>query len=245
MTPPLRVVIVDDQSLVRAGLSMLLGSEETIEIVGEAANGEEGVTLVVDQRPDVALMDIRMPILDGVQATARIAAMTGLPTRVLVLTTFDTDEAVMQALRAGASGYLLKDTEPNDLIRAVHAVAAGDSVLAPSAMRRLLDALGDPPADAAFGSASSRSDFDATEASRPKRGEHSVDPQATDLSYLTDRELEVLTLIGEGLTNAEIAARLVVAESTAKTHVGRILMKLHARDRVQAVIIAHRAGLVS
>ncbi len=245
MTPPLRVVVIDDQSLVRAGLRMLLGAEEDIEIVGEAANGEEGVALVVDQQPDVALMDIRMPRLDGVQATARIAATAGLPTRVLVLTTFDTDEAVIQALRAGASGYLLKDTEPNDLIRAVKAVAAGDSVLAPSAMRRLLDALGNPAGNAAFESAASALDSAATETSIPESATHSVESQEIDLRYLTERELEVLALIGEGLTNAEIAARLVVAESTAKTHVSRILMKLPARDRVQAVIIAHRAGLVN
>lgn len=224
---------------------MLLGAEDDIEIVGEAANGEEGVALVVDRQPDVALMDIRMPKLDGVQATARIAATTGIPTRVLVLTTFDTDEAVIQALQAGASGYLLKDTEPDDLIRAVKAVAAGDSVLAPSAMRRLLDALGNPPGNATFEDAASHPKFAAAETSIPKNADNSVESQAVDLRYLTERELEVLTLIGEGLTNAEIAARLVVAESTAKTHVGRILMKLPARDRVQAVIIAHRAGLVN
>ncbi|MCB0916139.1 MAG: response regulator transcription factor [Actinobacteria bacterium] len=224
---------------------MLLGAEEDIEIVGEAGDGEEGVAVVVDQRPDVVLMDIRMPVLDGVKATARITSMAELPTRVLVLTTFDTDEAVTQALRAGASGYVLKDTEPDDLIRAVHAVAAGDSVLSPRAMRRLLDALGPTATASASEQAPAPSDVAARGREAAISAGSSGESQAADLSYLTERELEVLTLIGEGLTNAEIAASLVVAESTAKTHVGRILMKLHARDRVQAVIIAHRAGLVN
>ncbi|MDP4676842.1 MAG: response regulator transcription factor [Candidatus Nanopelagicales bacterium] len=238
MTETIRVVIVDDQALVRAGLRMLVGAEKHIEVVGEAGDGEAGVALVAAERPDVALMDIRMPVLDGVQATARIAALPSLATRVLVLTTFDTDEAVVQALQAGASGFLLKDTEPDDLIRAVQAVAAGDSVLSPTAMRRLLDALG-PSA-----SATQLAGGTPTPPGADPPQEHADSTPAPDLTHLTDRELEVLTLIGEGLTNAEIADRLVVAESTAKTHVGRILMKLHARDRVQAVILAHRAGLV-
>lgn len=245
MTSAIRVVIVDDQALIRAGLKMLIDAEDGIEVVGEAADGYAGVDLVVAERPDVALMDIRMPGLDGVQATARIASTAGLVTRVLVLTTFDTDDGVIAALRAGASGFLLKDTGPDDMIRAVHAVAAGDSVLSPSAMRRLLDALGP-----GFDSVTRGADVlgivgGGTAASAPDSDPAADVASHPNLTYLTEREIEVLTLIGQGLNNAEIAGQLVLAESTVKTHVSRILMKLPARDRVQAVIVAHRVGLVS
>jgi len=231
MTEPIRVVVVDDQSLVRAGLVMLLDAEEALDVVGESADGAAAVTLVERERPDVALMDVRMPVMDGIAATQRIVADPALPTRVLVLTTFDTDETVLEALRAGASGFLLKDAEPETIIRAVRNVAAGDAVLAPAAMARLLartqDAAGD---DAAAGPAS------ATRAVPPK--------VSAAVGSLTEREREVLTLVARGLTNAEIAAELFLADTTVKTHVHRIMGKLSARDRVQAVLIAHRAGLV-
>lgn len=228
MSARIRVVVIDDQQLVRAGLRMIVDAEEDIDVVGEADNGESGLALIASTRPDVALMDIRMPVLDGVDATRRLAAQPDATTRVLVLTTFDTDEAVVAALRAGASGFLLKDTEPEALVRAIRAVAVGDAVVSPNAMRRLLRTSKPSPPEAA-----------------PRvPAESGKAPGIGVLAPLTDREVEVLTLMGEGLTNAEIAARLVVAESTAKTHVSRILMKLGARDRVQAVIVAHQAGLV-
>lgn len=215
------VLVVDDQMLVRAGLRMILDAEPDIEVVGEAADGAAGVALIAQEQPAVALMDIRMPVLDGIAAT-REAAQRHPATKVLVLTTFDTDTAVLDAMRAGASGFLLKDTQPDDLVRAVRSVAAGDAVVAPGAMRRLVAALGPGGPEPA-----------------PARAE-----EAAELAELTEREVEVLALVGAGLTNAEIAKRLVVAESTVKTHVSRILYKLDARDRVQAVIIAHQVGLV-
>ena len=215
------VLVVDDQMLVRAGLRMILDAEPDIEVVGEAADGAAGVALIEQEQPVVALMDIRMPVLDGIAAT-REASQRHPATKVLVLTTFDTDTAVLDAMRAGASGFLLKDTEPDDLVRAVRSVAAGDAVVAPSAMRRLVAALGPGGSEPA-----------------PARAEG-----AAGLAELTEREVEVLALVGAGLTNAEIAERLVVAGSTVKTHVSRILYKLEARDRVQAVIIAHQVGLV-
>lgn len=249
MTRTIRVAIVDDQALVRAGLRMLIGAEDDMEVVGEAGDGREGVELVDASRPDVVLMDIRMPVLDGVAATSRIGELPGITTHVLILTTFDTDDAVLEAMRAGASGFLLKDSEPDDLVRAIRAVAGGDAVVAPSAMRRLLDALGPglSRAEAAHDTNRPvRESASAAPAGGSPAGAAASRGQADkpDLRGLTERELEVLTLIGLGLTNAEIAQRLSVAESTAKTHVGRILMKLHARDRVQAVIIAYGAGLV-
>jgi DNA-binding NarL/FixJ family response regulator len=234
MTGHIRVVIIDDQMLVRAGLRMILEAEDDIEIVGEAGDGQACLDIVRAMNPDVVLMDIRMPVLDGVQATQRLTGMAGIGTRVLVLTTIDTDDAVLDAMRAGASGFLLKDTDPDDLVKAIRAVAAGDAVVSPSAMRRLLDRVG----PALRGVAES-----APPTAAPAAGVPAPSPPA-GMAELTQREIEVLTLIGEGLTNAEIAARLFVAESTAKTHIGRILLKLGARDRVQAAIIAHRWGLV-
>ena len=220
----IRVVIADDQPLVRAGFRMILESEDGIEIVGEAENGREAVDIARRTRPDVVLIDVRMPVLDGIEATRLLTAPgfpsdDALPLRVLVMTTFDLDEYVYASLRAGASGFLLKDTPADDLVAAVRTVAHGDAVVSPSVTRRLIDrfteVMPDPSAD--------RSEMLAT---------------------LTDREHEVLALIARGRSNAEIAAELFVAETTVKTHVGRVLTKLGLRDRVQAVVLAYETGLV-
>jgi len=216
-TDPIRVLLVDDQALIRVGFRLVLEAEDDIRVVGEAADGAEGVELAGRLRPDVVLMDVRMPGVSGIAATEQIVAE--LPeTRVLVLTTFDLDEYAFGAIAAGAGGFLLKDAQRHELLSAVRAVHRGDAVLAPQVTRRLLDHLGSQlrltaPAD---------------------------DPT----SRLTDRERDVFIAMGEGLTNSEIAARLFLGESTVKTHVGRVLTKLDARDRVQAVILAHRLGLV-
>ncbi|HEX4776157.1 MAG TPA: response regulator transcription factor [Acidimicrobiia bacterium] len=219
----IRVLVADDQPLVRNGFRMILDAEDDVEIVGEASDGFEAVDLTARHRPDVVLMDVRMPNLDGVEATRRIAeaetGADGCPVRVLVLTTFDVDEYVVEALRGGASGFLLKDVSPEDLVTAIRVVAGGDAVVAPSVTRRLLDRF----------------------ASNLPRASSSPPP---GLDSLTEREAEVLVLLARGLSNAEIAQRLVVAETTVKTHVGRILMKLGLRDRVQAVVFAYDAGLV-
>ena len=215
----IRLLLVDDQPLVRAGLRMVFEPEADIGIVGEAADGDQAVRLAASLRPDVVLMDVRMPRLDGIQATRAILDGAGDPVaiRVLVLTTFDHDEYVYEALRAGASGFLLKDAPPEALVAAVRAVAAGDALLAPSITRRLIE-----------GFAHRR---------RPP------DPPP-GLAELTDREREVLRLMARGLSNAEIAERLHVGESTVKTHVGHVLSKLELRDRVQAVVLAYEAGVV-
>ncbi len=216
---PVRVLLADDQALVRAGFGALLRAEPGIEVVAEAADGEEAVALAVRERPDVVLMDVRMPRLDGLGATARITADPLLAeTRVVVLTTFELDEYVFGALRAGASGFLLKDVEPADLVTAVRVVAAGEALLAPRVTRRLIEAF----------------------AVRGRSGV--LDPGA--LEELTSRELEVLELVGSGLSNHEIAERLVVSPLTAKTHVSRLFMKLGARDRAQLVVAAYESGLV-
>ena len=217
---PVRVLLADDQQLVRAGFRALLDDAGDIEVVGEAGNGLEAVELARSARPDVVLMDIRMPVLDGLEATRRIVAdelLAGV--RVLVLTTFELDEYVYAALRAGASGFLLKDTPPADLLAAIRVVAAGDALLAPAVTRRLI----------------------AEFARRPEPSP--VTPAA--LAGLTDREREVLALVARGLTNAEIADRLVVSVATAKTHVSRVLAKLQARDRAQLVMLAYETGLVT
>jgi DNA-binding NarL/FixJ family response regulator len=211
-----RVVIADDQGMVRSGFTTLLNSEPDIEVVGEAVNGQEAVARAAQLRPDVILMDVRMPVMDGLQATRQITAMDGGP-RVLVLTTFDLDDYVYQALRWGASGFLLKDASAADVIAAIRAVHSGDAVIAPSTTRRLLDHLG--------------------------RGE----PRQRDddaVAVLTDREREVLGEIAQGYANPEIARRLYLSEATVKTHVGRILAKLGLRDRVHVVIFAYDHGLV-
>nr|WP_076389265.1 response regulator transcription factor [Vaginimicrobium propionicum] len=213
----LRVMLVDDQALVRSGFRMLIDAEDDMEVVAEASNGREALEKLAAQRVDVVLMDIRMPELDGVETTKQIVARE-LPTKVLVLTTFDLDDYVFSALKAGASGFMLKDARPDDLLNAIRSVNAGDSVVAPSATRRLLDHVV------------------PTLPSSPS--EH-----ADRLDVLTEREREVLVEIAKGATNAEIAATLFMAEGTVKTHVGRLLSKLKARDRVQLVLIALESGL--
>ncbi|MFJ9692362.1 response regulator [Kitasatospora sp. NPDC101183] len=215
------VLIVDDQPLQRYGFRMLLESQPDTEVVGEAAHGAEAVRLAADLRPDVVLMDIRMPGMDGIEATRQIVASGGR-SRILVLTTFDLDEYAHAALRAGASGFLLKDARPEELLTGIRAVAAGDAVVAPAVTRRLLDA------------------YAHHLPLRPTGTTPAPDPR---LDALTDREREILLTIARGWTNGEIAQRLVLAESTVKTHVSRVLAKIGARDRVQAVIFAYDHGL--
>lgn len=218
--PSLKVLIADDQALVRSGFRMLVESAADLEVVGEAATGAEALELARSLAPDVVLMDIRMPQMDGIEATRAIVSDPATSeVRVLVLTTFDLDEYVFEALRAGASGFLLKDTDPDDLLEAVRVVAAGDALLAPSITRRLI----------------------AEFASRPPAPSHT----SGDLADLTEREREVLTLVGRGLSNGEIATELFISPATAKTHVSRVMMKLAARDRAQLVVIAYESGLVS
>jgi DNA-binding NarL/FixJ family response regulator len=215
------VLLADDQALVRAGFRALLNAEPDIQVVAEAADGLEAVKQAQQTHPDVVLMDIRMPGVDGLEATRRIAADPALTeSRVVILTTFELDEYVFEALRAGASGFLVKDTEPVELLRGVRAVAAGDALLSPSVTRRVI-------AEFAV----------ATDRSRP------ATPPA-HLDQLTDREREVLTLVAEGLSNDEIAARLVISPATAKTHVSRTMIKMGARDRAQLVVYAYEAGLI-
>jgi DNA-binding NarL/FixJ family response regulator len=215
-----RVVVADDQLLVRAGFRVLVDSAPDLEVIGEAGDGVEAVELARRERPDVVLMDIRMPRMDGLEATRRIVADELLDgVRVLVLTTFDLDEYVYQALRAGASGFLLKDTPPADLLAAIRVVAAGDALLAPRVTRRLIEEFARRPEPAA------------------------VTPAA--LAALTDREREVLALVARGLSNAEIAERLFVSAATTKTHVSRVLAKLGARDRAQLVMLAYETGLAT
>ncbi|MGH3730710.1 MAG: response regulator [Micromonosporaceae bacterium] len=215
---PVRVLLADDQPLLRTGFRMVLGSEPDIDVVAEAGDGAEAAELSRRLLPDVVLMDIRMPRMDGVAATRAITEAR-LPVRVLILTTFDLDEYVVGALRAGASGFLAKDVPAEDLISAIHTVAAGDAVVAPRILRRLLDRF-----------AEHLPDLDAT----PPR----------ELDGLTQREREVLVLVARGLSNAEIAGQLKVSETTVKTHVGHLLTKLGLRDRVQAVVLAYESGLV-
>ena len=217
----LRVAVADDQPLVRAGFGALVAHAPDLELAGEAANGQEAVALAGKEQPDVLLMDIRMPVLDGIEATRRITADPACAgVRVLILTTFDLDEYVYGALRAGASGFLLKDAPPEDLLAAVRLVGAGEALLAPSVTRRLVERFAALPAPGGR-----------------------TDPSA--LAALTDREREVLALVARGLSNAELAERIHVSPATAKTHVGHLLTKLGARDRTQLVMLAYETGLVA
>jgi DNA-binding NarL/FixJ family response regulator len=214
------VVVVDDQALVRAGFRVLVNSAPDLEVVGEAADGLEAVSVVAATRPDVVLMDVRMPKLDGLEATRQIVrARAANTSRILMLTTFDLDEYIFDALRLGASGFLLKDTPPEELLAAIRVIAQGDALLAPSVTRRLIAEFASRPVEAA--------------------------PPSGRLDVLTEREREVLTAIGQGSSNAEIGAALHMSVATAKTHVSRILAKLDARDRTQLVVIAFQTGLVS
>jgi DNA-binding NarL/FixJ family response regulator len=213
----IRVVIVDDQLLVRAGFRMVLGAQPDMAVVGEAGDGAEALRLLAHTPADVVVMDVRMPVMDGVEATRALCSEPRGP-RVLVLTTFDTDADAFAALQAGASGFLLKNVPPEELLSAIRVVAGGESVVAPRVTRRLLDRFA---------------------------GQLTPPPEADDrIGQLTDREREVLLLVAQGLSNVEIAERLYVAETTVKTHVGRILTKLGLRDRVQAVVLAYETGLV-
>jgi DNA-binding NarL/FixJ family response regulator len=216
----IKVLIVDDQALVRAGFGVLVDSADDLAVVGSAANGAEAVELAASTSPDVVLMDVRMPVMDGLEATSRIlAAPAGAGTRVLMLTTFDLDEYVFGALRAGASGFLLKDTPPADLLAGIRVVAHGEALLSPSVTRHLIEEF----------------------VKRPRPAPAA--PRA--LAALTEREVEVLALVARGLSNAEIAQRLYVSPATAKTHVARLLMKLEARDRAQLIIVAYESGLIT
>ena len=214
----IRTIVVDDQALVRTGFAMILNSQDDIEVVGEAGNGREAIEAVARHQPDVVLMDIRMPEMDGIEATRRLTADPTSAARVLILTTFDTDEYVFRALQAGASGFVLKDIPAEDLAAAVRVLAGGDALLAPSITRRLI---------AEFAQAAARAPV-----------------EVVDLSALTDREQEILGLVGRGLSNAEIADELVIGAATVKSHVSNLLGKLSLRDRVQAVVFAHEHGLM-
>lgn len=236
---PLRVVLVDDQALVRAGFAMVIDSQPDLTVVGQAGDGATGLDIVRQDEPDVVLMDVRMPRVDGIEATQQILALadagTIRPPKIIVLTTFDDDDYALRALRAGASGFLLKDTLPEALLESIRTVVDGGAVIAPTTTKRLLETRllphlgeGDPPqAEAA-----------------PAAPAHIDAAAARRLESLTQRETEVLVLIATGLSNTEIGERLFLAQPTVKTHVGRILMKLEARDRVQAVVLAFEAGLV-
>ena len=214
----IRVVVADDQALVRGGFRVLVDSADDLAVVGEAADGAEAVELVVREHPDVVLMDIRMPTIDGLEATRRIVASASA-TRVLVLTTFDLDEYVYAALKAGASGFLLKDTPPNDLLSGIHTVARGDALLSPSITQQLIREYVNRPDSPAL--------------------------TPPTLDGLTDRELEVLILVAKGWSNVEVAQRLYITPATTKSHVSRLLMKLGARDRAQLIVMAYEVGLVS
>ncbi|MET9259360.1 response regulator transcription factor [Amycolatopsis sp. NPDC004079] len=216
----IRVVLADDQALVRAGFRLLLDTEDGFEVAGEASDGEQAVARAVEHRPDIVVMDIRMPGTDGLEATRRITSHPGLTgVKVLVLTTFDVDEYVYEALRAGASGFLLKDTEPVELLHALRVVAAGEALLAPTVTRRLI----------------------AEIVGRPEH--RRIDTSA--VREVTEREREVLALVAGGLSNDEIAAHLVISTATARTHVSRIMTKIGARDRAQLVVLAYESGLVT
>lgn len=213
----IRVVLVDDQSLIRTGFKMILEAEEDIEIVGEAGDGEQGVTTTRRLRPEVVLMDVQMPTMDGLEATRRIVHEPAIPSRIVILTTFERDEYVFDALRAGASGFLLKNSPPDELVHAVRVVAAGDALLAPSVTRKVIEGF----------------------IARPAHGGNE-----RELRRLTERETEILKLLATGRSNSELATHLFVGEGTIKTHVSNVLTKLGLRDRMQAVIFAYESGLI-
>ncbi len=217
MNAPIRVVIVDDQQMIRAGIGMILDLEADIDVVGEASNGREALDVVRSVAADVVLMDVQMAEMDGLQATRRIIAEIDRAPHVVILTTFERDEYIFDALRAGASGFLLKNAPPEDLIDAIRIVASGEALLSPSVTRRVIGSFSGTAAPAA---------------------------PPDEVRFLTERELEVLAKVAEGLSNAEIASALFVGEATVKTHVSNVLAKLHLRDRVQAVVYAHRHGLL-
>jgi DNA-binding NarL/FixJ family response regulator len=217
---PVRVVIVDDDPLLRAGLTMMLGGASGISVVGEAGDGSEVASVVAEHAPDVVLMDIRMPTVDGLTATEQLRALGDGAPEVIVLTTFDADEHVLRALRAGAAGFVLKDTPPAEIVRAVHRVAAGEPVLSPDVTRRLMTRVASSPADRRQAAARSR------------------------LSVLNERETEIAVAVGSGLSNAEISAKLYLSVPTVKTHISRILTKLDLNNRVQIALLAHDAGLL-
>ncbi len=248
MTGPgtLRVVVADDQALVRVGFCGIVAATPGFAVVGEAGNGAEAVEAARRARPDVILMDVRMPVMDGIEATRQIIRSTGV--RVLILTTFDLDDYVFAALRAGASGFLLKDTLPADLITAIRVVAAGEALLAPSVTRRLIGEFARRPPEAAPLGHTVTSAARTSAAGTSAAGEARADGRAGGydelLRVVTDRELEVLAMVARGLSNAEIAEQLTISPATAKTHVAHLLTKLDARDRVQLVILAYQSGLV-
>jgi DNA-binding NarL/FixJ family response regulator len=234
----IRVLLADDEKLIRAGFRVLLEAADDIVVIGEAVNGDEAVELATAERPDVILMDIRMPGTDGLTATSRIAAASDLNgVKVVILTTFETDEYVYQALRAGASGFLVKDAEPEELIRAVRVVHRGEALLSPSVTRRLIASL-------ARRAPTTQSTTGVTHAGPGTGGSASRAFPAANLARITDREREVLALVAQGLSNDEIAVRLYLSPLTTKTHVSHIMTKLCARDRAQLVVIAYESGLV-
>ena len=249
--PPLRVLIVDDQHLVRSGFAMILSVEDDLEVVGEAENGRVALAQARALRPDVVLMDVQMPVMDGIEATRALVAED--LAKVLILTTFDRDDYVFDALSAGASGFLLKNAEPDQLVEAVRAVGHGHALLAPEVTRRVIERMartgraGAGPTSTTgagiAGAPTTQPGAPASERAPGLRGA-AVDARLDGLSRLTDREREVLVLAARGLSNSEIAAHLVLGEATVKTHVSSCLAKLHVRDRVQAVVVAYEAGLV-
>jgi DNA-binding NarL/FixJ family response regulator len=214
----IRVLIADDQALVRGGFRVLVDSAPDLQVVGEAADGEQAVALALSTRPDVVLMDIRMPVMDGLEATRRILSQEAGDVRVLVLTTFDLDEYVFSALRLGASGFLLKDTPPKELLQGIRTIAAGEALLSPQVMRRMIEQFVAQPGPGA--------------------------PAPAQLTRLTEREQEVMKLVARGWSNTEIADHLYVTHATVKTHVSRLLMKLEARDRAQLIVLSYESGLV-
>jgi DNA-binding NarL/FixJ family response regulator len=221
----IRALIADDQAMVREGFGALLAAQEGITVAGLAADGAQAVTLARQTSPDVVLMDVRMPVMDGLAATRELLRSAGQVPRVLMLTTFDLDEYVYEALRSGASGFLLKDAPAAELVHAVRVIAAGEALLAPSVTRRLI--------------------ADFARQRQPRADSATQETQAARLAQITPREAQVLTLIARGMSNAEISGHLVIAEQTTKTHIGRILMKLGLRDRAQAVVFAYESGLVT